>query len=327
MTTHASFANSMTEPLVSVIVPIYNGEADLPELLRCLEAQTYPRDRAEYWLVDNNSRDRTRELIQAASRAAADQGWTLNYLCEDQIQSSYAARNRGICAARGDWLAFTDADCRPRPDWLEQLVPPLKDPAVGLSVGEITALPGSTIWERHAEREATLSQKHTLANAFCPYGQTANLAVKRQALEQVGLFRPYLTTGGDADLCWRVQREGGWQLRFVEAAQVQHRHRATLDELRSQWRRYGRSSRYLHDLHGTPLMREPSPREYLRQSARWLLKESPKTLLKAIAGRATFADLLGTPIGLICVQARTEGQRQGSLPAEARLIPPLEPRS
>ncbi|MDP8934332.1 MAG: glycosyltransferase, partial [Cyanobacteriota bacterium] len=50
-------------PQVSVVVPVYNGEMDLPELIECLRSQTYPIDSVEYLLVDNNSRDRTSTII------------------------------------------------------------------------------------------------------------------------------------------------------------------------------------------------------------------------------------------------------------------------
>ena len=52
-------------PYLSVIIPIYNGEANLPGLLACLTAQTYPRDRVEYLIVDNGSTDDTLALLQA----------------------------------------------------------------------------------------------------------------------------------------------------------------------------------------------------------------------------------------------------------------------
>jgi glycosyltransferase involved in cell wall biosynthesis len=107
-------------PSVSVIVPIYNGEADLPELLARLRGQRYPTDRVEYVLVDNGSRDRTPDLLQAA----AAQGIHLRVLTYRAIQSSYAARNAGLAVAQGDLLAFTDADGQPAPDWLAALVQP-----------------------------------------------------------------------------------------------------------------------------------------------------------------------------------------------------------
>ena len=302
-------------PKISVIVPIYNGEADLPGLLNCLKTQTYPSHLVNYCLVDNGSHDRTSEMLNASQDAQ-----NLVVLSESQIQSSYAARNVGIRSTTGEILVFTDADCRPEPDWLEHLIQPFEDSAVGLVAGEVKALLGNTLLEQYADRQETLSQKHTLAHPFCAYGQTANLAVRYQVFEQVGLFRPYLTTGGDADFCWRVLRQTPWQMQFAEWAIVQHRHRSTLAELRSQWRRYGRSNRYLHELHGVDLMRETSLQGYGYRLARWLLKELPIAILQGLQQKATLADLFSTPIGLICAHARTTGQRHAQLPDRAREI-------
>ena len=197
-------------PSVSVIVPIYNGEADLPELLARLRGQRYPTDRVEYVLVDNGSRDRTPDLLQAA---------------------------------------------------------------VGLVAGEIKALPSTHWLQRYADRQGTLSQKNTLNHPFLPYGQTANLALRAQVLDQVGAFRPHLTTGGDADLCWRIKQATPWQLVQAADAVVYHRHRDRLKDLRSQWYRYGCSNRYLHNLHGVALMRPLTVQEIGYRLLRWGLKE------------------------------------------------------
>ncbi len=303
---------------VSVVVPIYNGEADLPELIECLRSQTYPPEEVEYLLVDNNSSDRTKNFIETAAENSAI---SIRPLSENEIQSSYAARNRGIRAAIGEIIAFTDADCRPEPQWLEKLIEPFNNnPNLGIVAGEIVALPGKNLLEKHADRQETLSQKHTLANGFCPYGQTANLAVRREAFEKVGLFRPYLTTGGDADICWRILRSTSYDLKLAEEAIVKHRHRSTLAELANQWRRYGKSNKYLHELYGVDLSRELAAKEYIYRSLRWLLKELPKTGIKAILGKADGADLWNTPIGLFNVRARSRGQREAKLPEKARQI-------
>jgi cellulose synthase/poly-beta-1,6-N-acetylglucosamine synthase-like glycosyltransferase len=308
-------------PQVAVVIPIYNGAADLPDLLSCLERQTYPSTQVEYWLVDNNSTDATAEILQAftADRARPNFHW----LRETQIQSAYAARNTGIKATQTEILVFTDADCRPQPNWLLHLVQPFTDVKVGIVAGEVAALLGDTLLERYADRHATLSQKHTLAHSFCPYGQTANLAVRRQILEQVGLFRPYLTTGGDADLCWRILQYD-WQIRFAEQAIVHHRHRSTLDDLCSQWRRYGRSNRYLHELHGVSLAKELTLRDWMYRWSRWLLKEVPIAFIKVNTWRTGISGwidaMVDTPLNLICQQARAQGQRQAQLPPAAQEI-------
>ncbi|RQH24252.1 glycosyltransferase [Okeania hirsuta] len=302
---------------VSVIVPIYNGEKDLPDLIECLRSQTYPADQVEYLLVDNNSGDQSKSLIEAAAQSSQI---TICLVTENQIQSSYAARNAGIRAASSDIFAFTDGDCRPQPQWLENLIQPFSDSNIGIVVGEILALPGDSLLEKYADKQDTLSQKHTLANSFCPYGQTANLAIRKQAFVEVGLFRPYLTTGGDADICWRILRETSYQFKFVENAVVKHRHRSTWKDLQSQWRRYGKSNKYLHELHGIDLMREFKTKEYFYRLSRWLLKELPLTTMKIILGKAELVELFDTPIGLLNGRARIIGQKEAKLSDEARQI-------
>lgn len=306
-------------PTVAVVVPVYNGEADLPGLLAGLCQQTYPADRLEVWLVDNGSGDRTPELLQTAIQQEPH----FRYLSYAEIQSSYAARNAGIRAAKSEIIAFTDADCRPSPEWLRELVKPLENPQVGIVAGEILALSGGSWLERYADRQQTLSQRNTLAHGFCPYGQTANLAIRAKIFEQVGLFRPHLTTGGDADICWRILQTTPWEIQLAEAAVVYHRHRTSLKELRRQWYRYGCSNRYLHELHGVDLMRRLTPGEIRYRLARWLAKELPRDVVGWLRGKHGGIELLVTPLDLICFQARTRGQQEAQLDAEARQISPL----
>lgn len=303
-------------PAISVIVPIYNGEQDLPALIECLEKQTYPTDKVEYLLVDNNSCDHTPEILAQAT----NQKINIKHLIESEIQSSYAARNLGIRQAKNNILVFTDADCRPQPQWLLEIVQPFIKPEVGIVVGEIVALVGKSLLEKYADINNLLSQKFLLEHTFLPYGQTANLAIRKQAFFEVGLFRPYLTTGGDADICWRIQKEGKWQLEYAPNAIIKHRHRANFKSFRSQFRRYGNSNYYLHQLHGVALMRELTTKEVIYRLSRWLLKELPRDSLKAITGKADLVDLVGTPIDLIGFHARTKGQQESKLPEEAQTI-------
>lgn len=305
---------------VSVIIPIYNGERDLPDLIDCLICQTYPANQVEYLFIDNGSRDGTPALLTQAAAQASSLGITCKFIQETAIQSSYAARNAGIRAASGEILAFTDVDCRPLPDWLVQLTEGFEDPQVGLVAGEIVPLDGRHWLERYADRQGFLSQKNTLNHPFCAYGQTANLAIRAIALSDTGLFRPYLTTGGDADICWRLQRQGGWRLHFAETAVVKHRHRSSLKQLYEQWYRYGRSNRYLHQLYATELSRPLENREVLYRLMRWCLKEIPLSLLQLGFKQATWLDLCTTPLDLYCSYARTRGQLESSLPAQAREI-------
>jgi cellulose synthase/poly-beta-1,6-N-acetylglucosamine synthase-like glycosyltransferase len=307
-------------PEVSVIVPIYNGEKDIPDLIACLEKQTYPRDRVEYLLVDNNSSDRTAELLDELSDRARREGLPITVLSENKIQSSYAARNTAIRKARYSLLAFTDMDCRPIPEWLEELVKPFDKPEIGLVAGDIAALPGTTLLEKYADRHEFMAPKFLLQHSFCPYGQTANLAIRQEAFEKVGLFRPYLTTGGDADICWRIQRETGWKLVYAPEARIYHRHRATLKDFQSQLQRYGRSNRYLHELYGVELMRSFTAKDLVSGLTRWAIRDIPRNSLKIVLGKADFLDLITAPIELFGFYSRSRGQATAKLPDRAREI-------
>ncbi|MFQ3616291.1 MAG: glycosyltransferase [Cyanobacteriota bacterium] len=312
-------------PRVGVVIPVFNGAADLPDLLSCLSQQTYPQEQIQYALVDNGSRDRTPDLLQIAAVQFQSLGLALHLLTVSDIQSAYAARNAGLVAmlsgnAACEIIAFTDVDCRPEPDWLRNLVQPFAEPQVGLVAGEVLPLEPTNWLERYAARREFLSQRHTLAHGFLPYGQTANLAVRRAPLEAVGLFRPYLTSGGDADLCWRILQTGQWEIRFAKGAIARHRHRATLPALWEQWQRYGRSDAYLHELHGSALMRSLTFRDAAIRLARWLLKELPSVAPHVLSRQEPWDRLLDTPLDVFCAAARRGGQRHSLFPEAARAI-------
>lgn len=322
-----AYRNPQGGMLVSVIIPVYNGEADLPDLLGCLRAQTYPfavECAVEYIVVDNKSTDGTLKYLQEAVEEFKHRGLVLKVAIESHIQSSYAARNTGIRLSEGGVLAFTDADCRPDPHWLEELLEPFKDEAIDLVIGEIGGLTSQNWLENYAEYNQVLSQKYTLEHPFCPYGQTANLAVRRSLFVEIGLFRPYLTTGGDADFCWRALKKSHHQYIFAPKAMVFHRHRSTLGELAQQWKRYGRSNRYLHDLHGINLMAKPRKSNQIYLFIRWLIRELPPLILAGLRGKLSgsslIARLLSTPLSLYCNQLRFQGQTQAQLPPLAHRI-------
>jgi glycosyltransferase involved in cell wall biosynthesis len=97
-------ASPSVGPLFSVIVPFLNEEGWLPKCLAALRSQSIDPGLVEWILIDNGSTDRSAEIVQAEPRRAPS-----------------IARNRGILAARGEYLAFLDADCLAEPDWLEAM--------------------------------------------------------------------------------------------------------------------------------------------------------------------------------------------------------------
>jgi glycosyltransferase involved in cell wall biosynthesis len=117
----------------TVIIVTFNRADDLREALKCLSIQTRPPD--EVIVVDNNSTDRTLEVAREFQRSLA-----LKYFLETRQGIAYA-RNTGIEHAKNEIVVFTDDDCRPAPNWLEELVTPFyRDPKIGQVGGEILPL-------------------------------------------------------------------------------------------------------------------------------------------------------------------------------------------
>jgi glycosyltransferase involved in cell wall biosynthesis len=243
-------------PFVSIIVPVYNGSRTIDALLSSLLALDYPADRHEILVVDNKSTDDTRERIQR---------YPVTLLEETEIQSSYAARNRGIEAAKGEILAFTDADCVVEPTWLKRLLANHEEPRWGGFLGTIKAYPPANLIERHSAQEwmmfdlsvlqRPLFQAYTMGERLCSrvldyrprillptdliHPPTANVAYRRIVFEKIGYFDQRMTTGGDFDLAWRLQTQTDWHIAIVPDAVVYHQYRVSLTDIMSLYRRGG----------------------------------------------------------------------------------------
>src|ERR1700722_20075762 len=93
----------MSEPLISVIIPAFNSASTLAESLQSVQAQTFKN--FEAIIVDDGSTDETPDI--ARGFCAADSRFTLIRQPNGGVS---AARNNGLGRARGEWVAFQDAD-------------------------------------------------------------------------------------------------------------------------------------------------------------------------------------------------------------------------
>jgi len=214
----------------SIVVPVYNNPSDLANCLDSIQKLNFDKSAYEVIVVDNNSTDDTAEVAHAHG---------VTVLVEKDFQSSYAARNRGIRAARGEFIAFTDSDCVVAPDWLAQIDAEVED-EVGCLAGEILSTPAETLIERFSDEIGLLRQRGPLSGwHFKPYAQTANAIYRKAVFDTVGLFDPSMQSGGDAVIAWRMQDKTSYRLKFVPQAVVYHHHRTSVPELWKQFRRYG----------------------------------------------------------------------------------------
>src|SRR5690606_32937306 len=149
-----------------------------------LSRQTLGCERFEVILVDDRSQDGAVTSCEAPGELAVVR-------IKSEGRGSYAARNTGIDVAAAPALAFTDADCRPAPDWLERGLAALEGaPRVAGRV-ELVADDGEGFAAR-LDRSRFLRQERYAHEDF---GATANLFLRRAVLDEVGRFEDRLVSG------------------------------------------------------------------------------------------------------------------------------------
>ena len=224
----------MNRPAVSVVMPFAGDPASARAAIGTLRTlATRPGD--ELILADN------------AGVAVADAG------CVDGVvvvsaggeRSPARARNAGAARASGDWILFLDADCSAPRGLIDAYFSKPVAASVGAVAGEVApAANPETLAARYGAARSFLSQQAHLAHPYRPRAVAANLLVRRTAFEQIGGFYEGVRAAEDTDLSWRLQA-AGWQLELCPQARVEHRYRATVSELRRQWRGYAAGRAWL----------------------------------------------------------------------------------
>ncbi|MFE2534948.1 glycosyltransferase [Streptomyces sp. NPDC059371] len=190
---------SQTEsPQVSVVVSACGNTRKIRKLLDALAQQTLPTAQFEAVVVDNDRPGPIRP-IQDAIR---DGNWpfTVRVLYEPTPGLS-AGRNRGICAARGPYVAITDPDITPDPDWLQALLAAIEEEQVFAVGGRTTVeYPGGqavTLTQSLRECHGAVDWPNRREVAVWPYWVTGcNLLFHRQTALDIGLFRTDLGRRG-----------------------------------------------------------------------------------------------------------------------------------
>lgn len=184
-------------PLVSVVVSVRGNAGSLPGLLTALAGQGLGPDEMEAVIVDNDPPGPRRPATQAV---AGERLFPVRVLAEPRPGLS-AGRNRGICAARGDFVAVTDPDIVPSAGWLRTLLAAAREESAFAVGGQTTVtypegrafpLPRSL-----AECHGPVEWPAGRVPALWPYWVTGcNLLFERQPALELGLFRTDLGRKG-----------------------------------------------------------------------------------------------------------------------------------
>ena len=205
-------------PKVTALVVSYNRKALLRRAIEALDASE-SRDLFEILVVDNGSTDTTSERLSRYVNR-------IRILHED-TRGAAAARNAGTRHARGELLAFTDADCVAAHDWLVNLIAPLSDRSVGISGGAIHSKERCSRIEAFGQR---LYDQRAAITGSPPYAITANWASRARVLKDVGWFDESMIRGQDYDLAQRILK-AGYRVAYCEEARVRISTPRTFSEL------------------------------------------------------------------------------------------------
>lgn len=213
-----------TSPIVSVVVPTYRRWTRLRSTLAALQAQELPVHEFEVILSDDGSMDGTYEELQ---QFAASSPMRVQVVSGPNGGPS-VARNRGISAAKGEWVAMTDDDCVPAADWLSGHLAFLKAHPEFDGVGGAIIRHGDGLISRYVDRTGAMDHP-LLSDGSAKYLVTANALYKRSLLEALGGFSTsYKWPGGeDPDLSERAIQRGA-RLGVNPGAVVRHMHRETI---------------------------------------------------------------------------------------------------
>ncbi|WP_084846872.1 glycosyltransferase [Prescottella equi] len=222
-----------THDRTAVIIPARNAVGLIEECLDSVVPQL--RDEDVVYVIDDASTDGTGDV--ARIRGA-------HVIRSDVALGPYEARNIAAQLADVAHLVFFDVRCRAEDGWLDTHRKILSEGTNALSYSNVEVVKGRRLATRIAAAWRPFSIDNYRNGGYLLYFPTCNLGVSKEAFSAVGGFSQ-VRSGGDADLCWKVQESKLGEVGFSESTLVRWVPREKIKELSGQFYRYGRSSAYL----------------------------------------------------------------------------------
>ncbi|MBM3246849.1 MAG: glycosyltransferase [Candidatus Omnitrophica bacterium] len=247
------------KPFVSIIIPVRNFERTIEKTFEYLLNVDYPRDSWEWVIADGGSTDKTIEIIKNWQKKHS----FIKLVEIPNCPSPGFARNRALEVVKGDYLFFTDADCAPCRDWINEMLKHFdSDPKIAAVGGEVFTLkvdPDNLVeaWCQHFRFNMVSPRYGFIQEGYYPefpseprpsdiaghkgyFFGTCNVAYRRSSMREIGAKFWDLPTGEDMNLSYE-HRSKGYKFFFAPKAKVDHMHRADLKALRKVWVTYGQA--------------------------------------------------------------------------------------
>lgn len=230
------------QPIFSVIIPTFNRPKQLSVCLESMVNQTYPAKHFEVIVIDDGSKNPVTPVISKFQNH-------LNLSLSTQANRGPAsARNTGAAVSRGQYLAFTDDDCEPAPDWLQKLEERFNSTSNFIVGGRtINALTDNAYSTASQVLISYLYEYYNSDENKACFLTSNNIAIPADSFRTLGGFdQGYpVAAAEDRDLCdrWRVC---GYGMIYAPEVIVYHRHHLSLRTFLKQHFGYGRGALRFH---------------------------------------------------------------------------------
>jgi HAD superfamily hydrolase (TIGR01549 family) len=266
----------------SIIIPTYGRLQRLANCLTALSQLKYAPDDYEVIVVDDGSPESPAPIVEAQRSVRAR-------LIRQGHAGPAAARNLGAAAATRPYLAFTDDDCAPAPDWLTHLANGLRDNPLcavgGQTINALSANPYSTA----SQALVTFMYSHFNADPQrARFFTSNNMALATDSFQAISGFDQHFpfAAGEDRDFCDRWLAKG-YSLRYIPEAILYHSHGLTW---RSFWQQHFNYGRGAYQFHRARALRNHAPVAFEPSTFYFNLGLQP---LKAAPGRQRSLALVG----------------------------------
>lgn len=224
---------------LSVIIPCYNCAATLEAQLAALAAQRW-EGTWEVIVADNRSTDATVNVVRKFQKNMPN----LRLIDASTKQGRSFARNEGVRASRGEYLAFVDGDDVVADGWVAAIAQALQEHDFVASRHEFGKLNPPSVQASRGNAQSEGLQPYTNP-PFLPHAGGCGLGIRRALHNDVGGFDERFSVLEDTDYCWRVQLLG-YDLVFVKDAIVHVRFRHSSEAIYKQAKDYGEANVHLY---------------------------------------------------------------------------------
>lgn len=222
---------------------MYNDPNGLNDTLKSLVVQDILPENFEIIVVDNVSKDNTLDVAESFARKYPG---LVRVIVEKHVQSSYAARNKGIDASEGSIIAFIDADMSVEKDWLSKIIHSLEKNQVEYFACKVEIyLKEKNIFGLYNKMTGFPVKDYLINHHFAP---TCCLITRKSVFDKVGLFDSELISGGDYEFGNRVF-EAGYKFYYNDSIVMSHPARSSFKQLFNKFFRTGRGIRQIISYH------------------------------------------------------------------------------